>query len=327
MGLITLDEIRSLLACPRCGAALVDANVTEISGIEAMSGLSCTRDSCPYHASAFPWVRRWPILVDFERSVISRTGVTQAVDIPPVSSAMGGWATWLRGLIRPRNRVAQHNITRMCGLLDGHSPLVLVIGGGTVGNGVEGLYRDRSLRLLAFDIFASDHTQFVADTHQIPLADCSVDAIVVQAVLEHVLDPWQAVNEMHRVLSPNGLVYAETPFLQQVHAGAYDFTRFTESGHRWLFRRFTEVDRGVVAGPGTQLLWTVDHLVRSVFHRAWLGRVFRLLLCWLRLLDAVVPEPFAIDTASAVFFLGRKSDHAISPREAVAGYRGAQWVS
>jgi len=82
------------------------------------------------------------------------------------------------------------------------------------------------------------------------LASASVDGVLIQAVLEHVLDPAQVVGEIHRVLRPDGLVYAETPFLQQVHAGPNDFTRFTSSGHRYLFRAFAEIAAGPVAGPG-----------------------------------------------------------------------------
>jgi ubiquinone/menaquinone biosynthesis C-methylase UbiE len=69
----------------------------------------------------------------------------------------------------------------------------------------------------------------VADGHQLPIADGSVDGVWIQAVLEHVLDPSIVVQEIHRVLTPGGVVYAETPFMQPVHEGAYDFTRFSLS--------------------------------------------------------------------------------------------------
>ena len=82
------------------------------------------------------------------------------------------------------------------------------------------------------------------------MADDSCDAVVVQAVLEHVLDPQVVVDEINRVLKPGGLVYAETPFMQQVHAGRYDFSRYSDAGHRWLFRQFEEVDRGLSAALG-----------------------------------------------------------------------------
>ena len=101
---------------------------------------------------------------------------------------------------------------------------------------MEPFYPEPRIALVAFDIYASPQVQFVADAHHIPLEDGCFDAVIVQAVLEHVLEPGRVVAEIYRVLKPNGLVYAETPFLQHVHEGAYElFTRFTESGHRYLF--------------------------------------------------------------------------------------------
>ena len=43
-------------------------------------------------------------------------------------------------------------------------------------------------------------------------------------------------------------MYAETPFMQQVHEGAYDFTRFTVLGHRCLFKYFEKNDSGGIRG-------------------------------------------------------------------------------
>ncbi|MFC5165716.1 class I SAM-dependent methyltransferase [Nonomuraea angiospora] len=105
---------------------------------------------------------------------------------------------------------------------------------------------------------ASELTQFVADAHEISLPDGSVDAVIAQAVLEHVPDPWLVVSEIHRVLRLDGVVYAETPFMQQVHEGAYDFCRFTESGRRRLFRNFTQIDSGPIGGPGLQAVRNTD---------------------------------------------------------------------
>jgi SAM-dependent methyltransferase len=164
----------------------------------------------------------------------------------------------------------------------------------------------------------------VADAHEIPLASASVDAVVVQAVLEHVIDADRVVAEIHRVLRPDGLVYAETPFMQHVHAGAYDFRRFTSSGHRWLFRGFEEIAAGPVAGPGTQLLWSIDHLVRGLTRSQLGGRLARAAFFWLRALDRAVPEPFALDAASACFFLGRRAEDELRPRQLIEYYRGAQ---
>lgn len=186
------------------------------------------------------------------------------------------------------------------------------------------LYDDNDIRVLAFDIYISPHILFVADAHQIPLADASIDCVIIQAVLEHVLDPNQVVSEIYRVLKFGGLVYSETPFLQQVHEGAYDFTRFTESGHRYLFKRFDLIRSGAIDGAGTQLLWTIDYFSRSLFRSKVAGKFFKLLFFWIQYLDKFIPENYSIDTASGVFFIGKKSKNTITPKEIVKHYKGFQ---
>jgi SAM-dependent methyltransferase len=232
----------------------------------------------------------------------------------------------VRDFLYGRNRVAERNVARVLTLVNvsNPAPRILIVGGGAVGSGVEALYEDPAPQLIGFDIYGSAYTQFIADGHGIPLRDESVDAVVVQAVLEHVLDPWRVVEESRRVLKPGGLVYAETPFMQQVHEGPYDFTRFTESGHRHLFKRFDVIDSGAVAGPATQLLWSIDYLGRGLFRSKKAGVVLKALFFWLRFLDRLVPEAYAVDGASGVFFLGRKWEKEVTPHEAVRHYKGAQ---
>ena len=317
MGLVDLSHVVPLLACPRCRCGLMDGG----------KGFRCSSDSCDLDApGSFPVIGRWPALVDFERSILEPDDV-----LAPRGGASLVARRWsierlprrLQPWWNPRNRVAARNVETLLGLL-GPAPLILVIGGGTIGNGVEAIYADRRTRVVAFDIYRTPLVQFIADAHQIPLADGSVDAVVVQAVLEHVLDPGQVVEEIHRVLRPDGLVYAETPFLQQVHAGPYDFTRYTSSGHRYLFRAFEEIAAGPVAGPGAQMLTSVDHLVRGLLRSELAGKLARVVFFWLRYLDRLVPTAFAMDNASAYYFLGRRSEGELSPSEIVGYYRGAQ---
>jgi SAM-dependent methyltransferase len=274
----------------------------------------------------FPAVGSHPALIDFERSVIRESDLLQSsgasvVERGKVRGPLGG----LRNLTAAPNDAAERCAADLLARL-GRSPRqrVLVIGGGTLAKGADRLVRDGGAQVIAFDLYASPWTQFIADAHQIPLADASVDAVWVQAVLEHVLDPWHAVTEIERVLSPRGWVYAETPFLQQVHEGPYDFTRFTESGHRWLFRRFERIDSGVVAGPGNQLTWTLDFVTRGLFRSFVAGRAARVASFWANALDRLIPERFAVDAASCVLFDGSKSERALTPAEIVAHYRGAQ---
>ncbi|MDQ1050187.1 class I SAM-dependent methyltransferase [Streptomyces sp. V4I2] len=320
MPLAELTAVEQLLVCPRCRSDVVSEP----------GGFRCTAPACPCHApAAFPWAGPWPVLVDFERSVVDRAAVLaragrrDAAELPTATGAEGLPAP-LRRIVKPPNRVAARNIDLLLRGLPGPSPRLLVVGGATVGNGVDAVYRDPRVQVIGFDIIGSPLTQFIADAHGIPLPAASVDAVLVQAVLEHVLDPGLVVAEIHRVLTDGGLVYAETPFLQQVHAGAHDFTRFTASGHRYLFRRFEELAAGSVAGPGTQLLWSVDHAIRGLTRSPLAGRALRGLMFWLRALDHLVPPTFAEDDASAVYFLGRKREREMTAAEIIGYYRGAQ---
>jgi SAM-dependent methyltransferase len=319
MGLLNLETISELLACPRCKSFLVRTPMA----------YRCTSETCDLaRDEAFPFVDRWPLLVDFEGSILRRDRFQTGPGSTPLTGqkrvTSGSLPRWARRFWRPHNREALRNIDILLTHAPGESPLVLVVGGGTVGNGVEALYACADARVIGFDVFTSQWTAFIADAHRIPLADGSVDAVVVQAVLEHVLDPAAVVSEIQRVLTPGGLVYAETPFLQHVHAGPYDFTRYTSSGHRYLFRAFTEIASGPVAGPGTELLWSIDHLVRGLTRSAPAGKIARGLFFWLRYLDRLVPRDFAMDSSSANFFLGRLSDHDLTPAEIVDYYQGAQ---
>jgi ubiquinone/menaquinone biosynthesis C-methylase UbiE len=317
MGLVDLASVESLLTCPKCGCGVIKTSAT----------FRCSSPSCVFcKPGAFPVLGQWPVFVDFERSILQLRELQTSPDTPRSGSR---WSAdrlpkWARSLWSPLNKVAVRNVELLLTLLPGPSPLVLVVGGGTLGNGVGAIYADRRIRVIGFDIYGSPLTQFIADAHQIPLTTESVDAVVIQAVLEHVLDPSEVVGEIRRVLRPGGLVYAETPFLQQVHAGPYDFIRFTSSGHRYLFRAFEEIASGPVAGPGTQLLWSVDHVVRGLLRSELSGKLARALFFWLRYLDRLIPTAFAMDNASAYYFLGRRTDGELTSREIVSYYRGAQ---
>jgi SAM-dependent methyltransferase len=313
---LALDALvdQDLLVCPRCG-----------SPVRPEGGeWHCAGAGCVYADKSFPVVAGVPALVDFEHSVLDADRLRAVAGASEVQRSR--FAGVLRRLLHPANTTAPRNVARMAQLLRADAPdrrpRVLVVGGGTVGDGLEELYADRTVDLVAFDVYASPVTQFVGDGHAIPLADGSVDGVVVQAVLEHVLEPTVVASQIERVLRPGGIVYADTPFLQQVHEGAYDFTRFTDSGHRFLFRRFERIDSGTVAGAGTALRWSVDHFVRSLTRSVAVGRVVSLAFFWLSWTDRLLDPKHSVDAASSVFFLGRKADAPITGADIIDYYQG-----
>jgi hypothetical protein len=119
--------------------------------------------------------------------------------------------------------------------------------------------------------------------------------------------------------------------MQQVHEGAYDFTRYTYNGHCRLLNSFQKIEAGMVAGPSTALVWAIEHFVIAFPSKPWMRHVLkslaRLSFWWLKYLDYfLVARPQAMDGASCTYFLGRKSTHATSDLEIVLGYVGAKRV-
>jgi SAM-dependent methyltransferase len=287
-------------------------------------GPRCTVAGCP-NAAGFPIAAGQPALIDFPDSIIDRGRFEQAAGQSPIKRSDRDLRYWVRRLAYGENNVAPRSADRLLRLLaKTPSPVILIVGGGSRGAGTDRLFAAPGTRPIVFDIYASAETHFVADCHGIPMADGSVDAVWIQAVLEHVLEPWRVADEIHRVLKPGGLVYAETPFMQHVHEGAYDFTRFTENGHRWLFRRFDRIASGPVSGPGSVLIWSIRAAVTGLVRSGKIGELLTLPFFWLRWLDLFVGRDHASDSAGGVYFLGRRSDATIEPRDIVSAYRGVR---
>jgi SAM-dependent methyltransferase len=203
----------------------------------------------------------------------------------------------------------------------GSRPLVLIIGGGAVGSGANLLYSEPGISLIGTDVYTSPYTSIVADGHHLPFSDSSFDGVWIQAVLEHVLDPNVVVSEIHLVLKFDGVVYADTPFMQQVHEGAYDFTRFTLSGHRWLFRKFNHESSGTVSGAGTALIWSIRYFARALTGSDRIAWAISLAIFWLRYFDYIAQKRPNADAACGVFFFGRKADVEISPKSMTVFYK------
>jgi len=107
--------------------------------------------------------------------------------------------------------------------------------------------------------------------------------------------------------------------MQPVHECAYDFTRFTLSGHRWLFRNFEEIDAGVVGGVGTSTIWSIRYLLRAFLGNK-VSQLLAMPLFWLRYFDRLARRRPNADGAAGVYFLGRRSEEAMMPRDMVDYY-------
>jgi SAM-dependent methyltransferase len=287
----------------------------------------CGNTACLYGSEpGFPIIDGRPVLIDFDSSVVDRNQLL-ASGAASYARRPSALKTWLFTMMFGDDRsgaFAAEAFHTLCIRRKVRNPRLLVIGGGTIGGGMEKFYAGDYFKITAFDIYASPHIQLLADAHQIPFFDDSFDAVWVQAVLEHVLQPEVVVNEIHRVLRADGLVYAGTPFLWPVHEGAHDFTRVTQLGHRWLFRQFSCIAEGTEGGPGVVLRLAIGYFVMSLFRSTKAGRIAELSMFWLRFFDKLMPVPWMSDGAAGVWFLGQKSDQAVTVKQIIGQYRGAQ---
>lgn len=309
--LIDQNALKELLRCPKTGQQL-------IYGSEEIK----TADG----NYSYQLLNGKPVLVDFDVSTIEKETLfkSQGKSLIKRSAYKGIVKKFFKSIVSPPNVKIKENFEKLVQYFSTvRSPRILIIGGGTVGKGSEYLYTSNTIEVISFDVYDSPEIQFIADAHQIPLESNSVDGVIIQFVLEHVLEPQKVVDEIYRVLKDDAMVYAETPFLQQVHEGAFDFTRFTESGHRYLFRKFQLMDSGVIAGAATHLLWSIEYFLRGFF-RSWkIGKIFKLGLFWLQYFDRIIPDNYNIDAADSVYFMGTKSDKAFPANQMYKYYKGA----
>jgi SAM-dependent methyltransferase len=314
------DDLVSDLQCPRCGG---DIDVHE-------GDLCCLREGC---ATRFPIVDGCPILINDAESAfrvhdfVAGARTTGQVARPSVDPT---WRVRAKAVLRslvPSISFSSTDFDLQDALAQAGTELpgrarILVLGAGD-----SELKIDAAHEIVYTDVDLGPLTHAVCDAHDIPFHDGSFDFVACISVLEHVADPYRCVAEIHRVLRADGCVYAVTPFMQQVHMGAYDFTRFTHLGHRRLFRWFTELRSGVSVGPGMALAWSIERFVSGFAVKPRTRSVLRVLARFIafpvKYFDVILARrPSAYDSASGYYFFGRKADTALSDRELVRGYRG-----
>ena len=306
-------NVQNLLRCPKC------------KNIFSSEKYLCSNKLCVEFQVSPNFIKKKPVLIDFENFIHEKEDFLLFLkEIKKVRKKSFLWK-FIKSIVDGEPKRTKKNIDIITNKLNRiKNPSILIVGGGTIGNGFEKFYKKFDKNITSFDIYFSDEIDLIADAHNIPFLDETFDLVIIQAVLEHVLYPKKVVDEINRVLKINGYVYAETPFMQQVHEGAYDFTRFTDSGHRLLFSDFTLLKSGYVSGVGTCLLWSIDYFFSAVFRNKIAGKIFKFLFFWLRFFDSIVTKKFNIDGASGVYFLGVKKNDVFTDSDIIKYYNGNQ---
>jgi SAM-dependent methyltransferase len=186
----------------------------------------------------------------------------------------------------------------------GPSALVLDLGSGT---------QRRAGHIVNLEIEPMSNVNVVGDGHELPFKDEVFDAVILEAVLEHVREPKVVVSEVHRVLKYGGWVYAGVPFIQGYHASPEDYQRYTVQGLENLFSNFQRIESGACVGATSALHWIFREYIGILFSfgSVWLYKGLSLVVGWLTFplvyLDAILKyNKNAYAIASAVFFIGKK---------------------
>jgi SAM-dependent methyltransferase len=103
------------------------------------------------------------------------------------------------------------------------------------------------LRYVGCDARSGPGVDRVLDLERLALDDASVGTAIVAETLEHVRDPIRAVDEVRRVLQPDGVAILTSCLDFKIHAYPDDYWRFTPSAFRHLLREF---DVAVVGAQG-----------------------------------------------------------------------------
>jgi SAM-dependent methyltransferase len=122
-------------------------------------------------------------------------------------------------------------------------------------------------------------TDVVADVLDMPFENERFDCVVATECVEHVVDPFQFVAHIDRVLVPGGLALLTVPFLFHQHGHPYDYWRPTRDCLAELFRGYQYVE---IKSLGNRLHVISDLVTTAFAPRPVLAplRVLNHLLVW-----------------------------------------------
>ena len=312
-----IEEIQGKFICPVCDNKL---NLTPQMA-------KCSNTNCGIE---FPIINDIPILINENDSIFSFEDFSNHIDGSEKSEST---FSKFKKFISPyfpslsNNLSSKNNFKLLEKILSEKlRPKILIIGGATITADTEMILNSNNI-VIESDVYFGPRTQIIIDGHHIPFEKDTFDLLIYQAVLEHVADPVMCIKEAHRVLKSDGLIFASTPFMQQVHMKQHDFTRFTHLGHRRLFKSFKEIESGVFAGTGVALGWSIRYFMRSLtnikFVRLFLEGLVYFLFFWLKYIDLITyKKKGTFDGASGFYFIGEKSDTILSDKELIKLFKG-----
>ncbi len=135
-------------------------------------------------------------------------------------------------------------------------------------------YRDalqrRGFEVCTLDITRDGGADYAGTAEATGLPDASFDLVLCTQVIEHCMNPWVAVREVHRILRPGGHLIVSAPHVWFFHPHPTDHWRFTQEGMAHLLEeaRLTPVTLLAQGGSILTLCQVLNFLAYGVLGRA-----------------------------------------------------------
>ena len=90
---------------------------------------------------------------------------------------------------------------------------------------------------IGMDYIDGPGVDIVMDVHQMNFMD-KFDIVICAEVIEHVLNPFVAIEQIHGVLKSDGILLLTAPMKLEIHGSPYDYWRYTPQGFDVLLTKY-----------------------------------------------------------------------------------------
>lgn len=146
---------------------------------------------------------------------------------------------------------------------------ILDVGGGLKLSKELEKYKDlfKNCHYRVLDNNPEVNPDILADAHQLPLTDESIDAIICKSVLEHVKNPFLVMDEIYRVLKVGGYCFVCLPFIYPYHGNIIykDYFRFTKDGVELLISKYSHKETMTMRGSLESVFYFLPNFVYQIF--------------------------------------------------------------